>query len=85
MPDPAGAVTSSVIPYVTPPAGKQLVILTAHITWYNVVPSTVPAVQLGLGTGGSCDNMTTIDNYFLNTAQGFQDVSFEPGLVIPNG
>jgi hypothetical protein len=80
-----GAVTSNVIPYITPSAGKQLVILTAHITWYNVVASTVPAVQLSLGTNGSCANTTTIDNYFLNTPQGFQDASFEPGLVIPAG
>jgi hypothetical protein len=46
----------------------------------------VPAIQLGIGTNGACgSSQTFIDNYFLNTAQGFQSVSFEPGLLIPPG
>ena len=79
--------TSTFVPLLTP-GGKELIVTDVHLDWFGVpVPAGDPFVLLEVGEQETCTNVAvaTSQVFDLPTAQGFDQVKFSPGYIVPAG
>jgi hypothetical protein len=80
--------TPALTPLVTPSGGKQLILTDVHLDWFGQpAPTGDPFVVLQLGDQTTCANPIVASSqiFDLPTQQGFEQVKFSPGFIVPAG
>ncbi len=78
---------SAFVPLLTP-GGKELIVTDVHLDWFGVpVPASDPFVVLEVGDQGTCANVAVASSqvFDLPATQGFDQVKFSPGYIVPAG
>ena len=77
-----------IAPALTPPGGKELIVTDVHLDWFGQpAPTGDPFVLLEVGDQATCANLVVASSqvFDLPNAQGFDQVQFSPGYIVPAG
>lgn len=78
--------TPALTPLVSPSGGKQLILTDVHLDWFGQPAATAdPFVLLQLGDRTTCANPVVASSQLFDfpTAEGFEQVKFSPGFIVP--
>jgi len=77
-----------IVPAFTPTGGKELIVTDVHLDWFGQpAPTGDPFVLLEVGDAGTCANLSVSSSqvFDLPSAQGFDQMQYSPGYIVPAG